>query len=53
MKKEFDLIDLTYCYLAFLGHRPTSHYLLGKPRDDCCKACDLMKLYKVKKEKVE
>ena len=46
MQYKFDPIDILNCYLAFLGYRPGSHLLRSQSKINCCKACDLMKLYR-------
>lgn len=40
---------LKLCYFAFCDRRPSSHFILDKPKENCCHACDLMTLYKNKK----
>lgn len=39
------------CYNAFCGKKLDSHFLLKVPRDKCCQACDLLKLYQYKGKK--
>lgn len=43
---------MKFAYFAFCGTRTTSHFLLKDgPKDECCRACDLIALYKYKGKK--